>query len=43
MESNMKKIKKYLSKKEYIIFALSLIIITLSTFSFSFYYSVTLE
>ena len=36
----MKKIKKYLSKKEYIIFALSLVIILLSTFSFAFYYSV---
>ena len=36
----MKKIKKYLTKKEYIIFTLSLIIVILMSFSYAFYYNV---
>ena len=35
----MKKVKEYLTKKEYIIFTLALVIIMLSSFSYAFFYS----
>ena len=39
----MKNIKKYLSKKEYILFTISLMVVIISSFSYAFYYNVDMS